>query len=762
MTGTGERDTVAVVPEGWTPSAGPDPVLRVAKGLVGTPRRRLDGPSKVRGEARFAAEHVVEGMVYAALRFSTVARGRITSLETGAAEAAPGVVLVMTHRNAPRLRAARPIFTAPRAFGTTDLPIMQDDSVHWNGEPIAVVLAETREQADHAASLVEVAYESSAPRVFEEAKAHARRPDHVFFQRVDVTIGDAEAALARASCSVDQVYRTPFHNHNAIEPHAVTVAWSGEDLVVHDASQSVSGHAWTIADALGIDERRVRVISAHVGGAFGGKTVGSHHVLAAAASWLSGRPVRLTLSREGVYRLVGGRTNSEQRVAIAADEQGRFTAIIHTGLSSITPWNHVVEPFTFPARHVYATATLKTDQAVVDTDVVANTFMRAPGEAVGTFALESAIDELAVKLGVDPVELRLRNEPGTDPASGKPFSSRHLVEAWRAGAERFGWTSPPAPRTRRDGEWLIGVGCAAATYPHQRFPGGAARIELDVTGHVTVALAGNDMGMGTTTTQSIITAERLGLPLAKVSISYGDSALPGSFQAGASAQTVSLAGAVVAAHRALVERLLSLVTEDSPLAGLTADEVGSADEGLCALADRDRWESYSEILRRAGRAELTVVADAAASDELQAFSMHSFGAVFCEVRVNSVTGETRVSRVVGSYDCGRIINPATAASQLRGGIVMGLGLALMEETCFDPRNARIVNANLADHHVPVHLDVPEIDVLWTDVPDPHAPVGARGVGEIGITGVGAAIANAVHNATGRRVRDLPITLDKLL
>lgn len=759
MTG---RPAVAVVPDGWTPGAGPDPVLRVDGGLIGAPAMRLDGPSKVRGEARYAAEFVMDGMVYAALRYSTIARGRITTLRTAAAEAAAGVVLVMTHRNAPPMKPVRPMFTAPLAFGGTDLPVMQDDTIHWNGEPIAVVLAGTQEQADHAASLIEVGYASSAPRTFGEAAAHARRPDHLFFQTVEVAVGDAEAALAAAPHAVDHVYRTPHHSHNPIELHAVTVGWVGEDLVVHDASQSVTGHAWTIAHSLGIDEHRVHLTSPHVGGGFGSKTAWSHHVLAAAASRLAGRPVRATLSRAGVYRIVGGRTRTEQRVAIGADGDGRFTALIHTGVSAMTPWNHVAEPFTFPARHMYATPALHTDQRVADMDMIANSFMRAPGEAVGTFALESAIDELAMQLDLDPIELRLRNEPRTDPASGKPFSSRHLVEAWRAGAERFGWTRPPAPRTRRDGEWLIGTGCAGATYPHQRFPGGAAHITLDGKGHATVVLAANDMGMGTTTAQTIVTAERLGLPMHRVTIAYGDSSFPGAFQAGASAQTAGLAGAVIAAHRALVEQLLTLVAVDSPLAGLTTDEVGSADQGLCALADRNRSESYAHILRQAGRAEVTVVADAAERDELQAYSMHSFGAVFCEVRVSAVTGETRVDRVVGSYDCGRIINPTTAASQLRGGIIMGIGLGLMEETLFDARTARIVNASLADYHVPVHLDVPEIDVLWTDIPDPHAPVGARGVGEIGITGVGAALANAVFSATGRRVRDLPITLDKLL
>ncbi len=756
------HSAVPIAPEGWTPEAGPDPVLRAKHGLIGAQVSRLDGALKVRGEARFAAEYVMPGMVYAALRYSTVARGAITTLDTSGAEAAAGVVLVMTHRNAPRM-APPPLFlTAPKAAGGSDLPVMQDDSIHWNGEPVALVLAETQEQADHAASLIEVAYESSMPRTFKESREHPRTPDSLVGQPVEVLVGDAEAALADAPHSIDLTYRTPRHNHNAIEPHAVTLAWDGDELIVHDASQGVTLHAWTFAQVFGIDESQVHLTSPYVGGGFGGKTLWSHHLLGAAASKLAGRPVRVTLSREGVYRLVGGRTNTEQRVAIGTDDDGRFTALVHTGLSAMTAHNAMAEQFTFPARHMYATETLKTDQQVVDMDMLANSFMRAPGESVGTFALESAIDELAVELGLDPIELRIRNEPQTDPSSGLPFSARHLVDAWRAGAEAFGWERRTAPATRQEGEWLIGTGCAGATYPYARFPGGGARITLDKTGHATVQVPANDMGMGTSTTQTIVTAERLGLPLERVTVAHGDSSFPGSFLAGGSSQTASIIGAVIAAQTALVGQLLALAGDDSTLAGLTADEVGGRDEGLCELADPTRWESYSQILERAGRDTLTVVASAADPEEMQSHSMHSFGAVFCEIRVNTVTGETRVERMLGSYDCGRIINPKTAASQFRGGIIMGIGLALMEDTEFDERSGRIMNPSLAEYHVPVHSDVPQIEVMWTDIPDPHAPAGARGIGEIGITGVAAAIANAIYNATGRRVRDLPITLDKLL
>ena len=756
------RPAVATVPEGWTPTSGPDPLVRAKHGLIGAQVSRLDGPLKVRGEARFAAEYAMEGMVYAALRYSTVARGRITTLDTGAAEAAAGVVLVMTYRNAPRMQPPPMFLTGPKAAGGADLPVMQDPSIHWNGEPVALVLAETQEQADHAVSLIEVAYESSPPRTFEEARAHPRTPASLVGQAVEVLVGDAEAALIDAPHTVDLTYRTPRHNHNAIEPHAVTLAWDGDELIVHDASQGVKGHAWTFAQVFGIDEEQVHLTSPYVGGGFGGKTLWSHHLLGAAASKLAGRPVRVTLSREGVYRLVGGRTNTEQRVAIGADDDGRFKALIHTGISAMTPYNALAEQFTFPARHMYATETLKTDQQVVDMDMLANSFMRAPGESVGTFALESAIDELAIELGLDPIELRIRNEPDKDPSTGLPYSSRHIVDAWRAGAERFGWEVRARPGIRREGEWLIGTGCAMGTYPYHRFPGGAARITLDKTGHVTIDVPANDMGMGTSTTQTIVSADRLGLPLERVTVAYGDSSFPGNLLAGGSSQTASIIGAVIAAQRALVEELLALASDESPLAGLTADEIGGRDEGLCELADPSRWESYTEIMRRAGRDEVTVVASASDPEEMQAYSMHSFGAIFCQVRVNTTTGETRVDRVLGSYDCGRVINAKTAASQFRGGIIMGLGLALMEDTNFDERAGRVMNPSLAEYHVPVHLDVPNIELMWTDIPDPYAPAGARGIGEIGITGVAAAVANAVYDATGRRVRDLPITLDKLL
>ena len=703
-------------------------------------------------------------MVYAALAYSTVPKGRITALDTSAAQAAPGVVLVMTHENAPRLEPTPLFMSADKAAGGSDLPVMQDDRVRWNGQPIAVVLAGTQEQANHARSLIHAIYETEpATTRFDEAKAHARQPPPFQGEPLELKIGDAEAALAVAPFKVDSTYSTPRHNHNPIELHAVTLAWTGDELAIHDASQAVVQTAWSLAQVFGIKEEQVHVTSPYVGGGFGSKTLWDHHVLAAAAAKLAGRPVRLVLSREGVYRVVGGRTNTEQRVAIGARADGRFDALIHTGTVAMTPHNNLPEPFILPARCVYAAGSFKLDVQVADMDMLANTFMRAPGEAVGTFALECAVDELAVEIGMDPIALRLRNEPEKDPTTGTPFSSRHLVEAYRAGAERFGWEKRPAkPRARREGEWLVGTGVATATYPYYRMPGGAARITLTREGHAMVEVPAHEMGMGTSTAQTQVCAERLGLPMERVRFAYGDSSFPGMLLAGGSSQTASVGAAVIAAQQALVAELLTLASKDSPLAGLKPAEVMVHDGGLCKLDEPGRRESYAVLLSRAGRDEVTVEAGAPPPLETMHWSMHSFGAMFCEVRVNAVTGETRVSRFLGSFDCGRILNAKTAASQFRGGIIMGLGMALMEETQFDERNGRIMNPSLAEYHVPVHMDVPEIDVIWTDIPDPHAPMGAHGIGEIGITGVGVAVANAVYHATGRRIRDLPITLDKLL
>ncbi|OAN62314.1 xanthine dehydrogenase family protein molybdopterin-binding subunit [Sphingomonas sp. TDK1] len=757
---------VPLAPDSWIPGGVPDPLIARKHGAIGKPVSRLDGALKVTGTAAFAAEHRFDGMVYAALAYATIARGRIAAIDSAAAELAQGVVLVMTHRNAPRMATPPAFGASPTGVGPSDLAVMQDDRVHWNGQPIACVLAETQEQADHAATLLQITYEvEESITSLADAKANGIEQGLFMGNPLLNAVGDAESAFAAAPHKVDQVYCTARHNHNAIEPHAATMAWNGDTLTIHDASQMVTQQAQTLADVFGLETEQVRLTSPYVGGGFGGKGLWDHQIIGAAAARLSGRPVRIALSRAGVYRVVGGRSLTEQRVAIGARADGRFDALIHTGLSVMTPHNNMPEPFILGSQAAYAVPNLLFKVEVTRMHMLANTFMRAPGEAVGTFALESAVDELAVQLGIDPVELRLRNEPEKDPVNGRAFSSRHIAEAWRSGAERFGWADRPAVGTRQEGEWRIGLGCATGTYPYYRMPGAEARITLSRDGdgvRAKVEVAAAEMGMGTATTTALVAAERLGLAIEQIEVVYGDSAIPGAIMAGGSQQTAAIGAAVIAAHGELVGELLKLAGNDSPLAGLSPQEVGCEGGGLAALADPTRHERYASILARSQRDGITVTKAGSMPLETMHWSMHSHSALFCEVAVNIVTGETRVRRFLGSFDCGRILNPKTAASQFRGGIIMGLGMALMEETQFDERNGRIMNPSLAEYHMPVHLDVPDIDVIWTDIPDPHTPMGAHGVGEIGITGVAAAVANAIYNATGKRIRDLPITLDKLL
>lgn len=495
---------VALAPDSWIPGGRPDPLIRQQHGQVGKPASRLDGPMKVAGKARFAAEFPIDGMTYAALAYSTVPKGRIIEIDSAAAEAAPGVVLVMTHENAPRLHTPPLFLTHQKAAGGDDLPVMQDDRIHWNGQPVAVVLAETQEQADHAKTLIRVRYEAEAALTsFEAARAEGTATSQFLGQPLHNVVGDAEKAFAAASHRIEATYTTPRHNHNPIELHAVTLAWQDGVLRVHDAQQLVAHAAYTLSRVFGIDEEQVVVTSPYVGGGFGSKTVWQHQILAAAAAKLAGRPVRCVLSREGVFRTVGGRSLTEQHVALGAEADGRLTALIHKGVTAKTPHNAMPEPFILPTRSAYAAENILLDVQQVELDMLGNTFMRAPGEAVGTFALECAMDELAEALGIDPVELRIRNEPEKDPVSGLPFSSRNIVQAYRAGAERFGWSRrSPRPGMKRDGEWLVGMGCATATYPYYRMPGGAARITLTRHGQATVDVAVHEMGMGTATAQT--------------------------------------------------------------------------------------------------------------------------------------------------------------------------------------------------------------------------------------------------------------------
>ncbi|HEX4704293.1 MAG TPA: xanthine dehydrogenase family protein molybdopterin-binding subunit [Pseudonocardiaceae bacterium] len=723
--------------------------------VIGTPVDRVDGGAKTTGAARFSAEYAYPGLTHAALVHATIARGRITALHTAEASAVPGVVAVLTHLNAPPLNP--PPELSPVDFNSmftgTFVTCLGSGEVHWDGQPIAVVVAETSTVAREAAALVRAEYAIAESTVdFVAAVPDAQpQPDNPMMPS-QANMGDAEAALAAAPVSVDLRFTTPQHQHNAIEPHATTAVWDGDRLTVHDGTQSIDWFRTHLAVSFGIPRANVRVLAPFVGGAFGGKgSIWPGTILAALAARATGRPVRLALTREGVYRTVGGRTPSIQRVALGATRDGKLTALVHTSISRTGRVGGLPEQITEQTRHMYAAENILLGQYLVQLDLLSNAFMRAPGEAIGTFALESAIDQLAHELDMDPIDLRMRNEPDANPLDGRPFAHRMQRDVYARGAARFGWHErTPRPGSMRDGRWLVGMGVASAYHPSWQFPANVT-VRLSADGTALVRCGFQEMGMGAATAQAQIAADALGVPIDAVRVEYGDSALPTAPGANVSIQTASIAGAVLEA-------------------------VEDLKQSLRAMVERTGGDSIADIIGRAGvpYIEAAVGSDTEAGraawyERFGALMMRDMqrvraatGAHFCEVRVDRETGEVRVSRWVGVFDVGTVVNPKTATSQVRGGIVMGIGMALSEQTLVDPRTGRIMNPSLAEYHVPVHADIPPIDVSFLDEPDPTMPLGIRGAGEVGITGVAAAVANAVHNATGKRVRDLPITLDKLL
>jgi xanthine dehydrogenase YagR molybdenum-binding subunit len=766
--------------ERTTPAPDPGPA-------VGRPVDRVDGTVKTSGQARYSAEYPYPDLAHAALVHADVARARITGIDTADAEAVEGVLAVLTHENSPVMAPApkfTPLDLSTMASGTR-VDYLGTDEVHWNGQPVAVVVAETLHAAQAAARLVRVRY-ARLPAVtdFAAAQADATPIKGSMLETGEVKKGDAEAALAAAAVTVDARYTTPAQNHNAIEPHASTAVWDGDRLTVHDASQGVDFTRRHLAARFKIPVTDVRVIATYVGGGFGGKgSVWAGTVLTALAARATGRPVRLALTREAVYRTVGGRTPTAQRVALGADRDGRLAALLHSGVSAVGRMGGGSEPVGSQSQHLYATPALLVRHSTTAMDLLPNTFMRAPGEAVGSFALESAVDELAVALDMDPVALRTRNEPQRSPGDGKRFSRQNLAEVYARGAARFGWGDrSPRPRSMRDGRWLVGHGTATAFHmPIQLQADVSVRVNAD--GTVLVRTSLHEIGVGAATAQAQITADALGVAVEAVTVEHGDTEQPTAPMAGGSGQTASVAAAVLQACDRLKREALDLARKapGSPLHGRKPSELRATGGGLFRAdlppGAEAAGETYAAILARAGRPHLEVrtgsdgrLRQVAGQARFMARFLNdrrrwvraATGAHFCEVRVDPETGEVRVSRWVGVFDVGRVVNPKTVASQLRGGIVMGIGAALTEETLVDPRTGRIMNAGLGDYHVPVHADVPDIDVSWLDEPDPTAPLGILGVGEVGIVGAAAAVANAVHHATGVRVRDLPLTLDRLL
>ncbi|MEI9938772.1 MAG: xanthine dehydrogenase family protein molybdopterin-binding subunit [Pseudomonadota bacterium] len=731
---------------------------------VGRAIERVDGPLKVTGKAQYAAEIPVANLTHALIVTSAVGRGQLIGVDIGRAEKVPGVLRVITAETAPRLPGAK----AKSDANDRLLQLLQEDEIHYADQPIALVVASTLESAQEAAALVSARYASTAPSVVLSTTS----PDSYAPQKAgpagpaDSKRGDFAAALDGAAARIDQTYTTPVQNHNPMEPHALTVVWQGQDHVtLYDTSQGIFGVKKKIAALFGIPAENVRVISRYVGGGFGCKgSPWSHVGLAALAARVVKRPVKLALTRQQMFSLVGHRPPTIQHLVLAADRTGKLTAIQHESWSETSRFDEFVEPAAVQTRMLYACPNVTTSHRLVRLDVPTPTFMRAPGESTGTFALESAMDELAALLKLDPIELRLRNYAERDEGEDKPWSSKSLRECYQRGAAQFGWSKRRAePRSQRDGHYLVGYGMASATYP-ARQSGSSAIARLRRDGSVLVQAGSQDIGTGTYTIMAQIAADALGLPLERVSFELGDTALPETPVSGGSQTASSTGSAVKLAALALRDKLLAVAIADpkSPLHGLQTTGLSSLG-GELSSGDGAKKDSFVALVERSGQPEISAQASTKEKEERKKFSLHSFGAQFVEVRVDEDTGEVRVARALGAFAAGKILNPKTARSQFLGGMVWGIGFALQEHTVRDPRTGRVATRDLADYHVPVHADVPALEVISIPEDDPHVnEIGAKGIGEIGITGITAAIANAVFNATGKRVRDLPITLDKLI
>ncbi|WP_394681100.1 xanthine dehydrogenase family protein molybdopterin-binding subunit [uncultured Comamonas sp.] len=724
---------------------------------LGKGTTRVDGVAKVTGKAKYTAEFQVPHAAYGFVVLSTVAKGRITDIDTREAEQAAGVVRVFTHLNAGRLGKAPAADAEPQWTWP-----LQSDRVFFNGQPIALVVAESYEQARHAARLVKASYQSEAHTTALEAVLDKAKPSS------DNTPprGDPDKALQAAAVKVDAEYHIPINHHNPIEPHAAIALWEGDKLTVFDKTQEVYGVQKHLAEGLGVPAENIRVVSPFVGGAFGSSLKPNYYPsLTAMAARELKRPVKLVLTRAQMFTAHGYRPQTIQKVRLGADAHGKLQAMVQEAFHNTSSFETFSDNTTGFLKQVYACENLNMPLKVAATDLATPTWMRAPGAVSGMFALESAMDELAYALKMDPMELRLVNYAEVDPESGKPFSSKALRECYRLGAEKFGWKNrKPEPRSMRDGKLLVGWGMASSVWGAMQMPA-SAKITFRPDGTATVSSATSDIGPGTYTVMTMIAAEFLGLQLDQVSFELGDTRQPKAPAQGGSWTTSSVGSAVRGAALAITAKLLALAQRDahSPLQGASADDVEMLDGRLQRKSDTARGVDIAGLMRSTGTDEITEVYQSTPSPERDKYASLAHGAQFVEVKVDPDLGTVQVTRVIEITACGKILNPLASHSQEIGGVVWGIGMALEEGTEVDHRTGRFMNANLQHYHVPVNADIHAIETVFVEEDDTIVnPLGVKGMGELGMVGIPAAIANAVYHATGKRIRSLPITPDKLL
>ncbi|WP_250437172.1 xanthine dehydrogenase family protein molybdopterin-binding subunit [Caballeronia sp. ATUFL_F2_KS9A] len=730
--------------------------------FIGRPQSRIDGPLKVCGRATYTTDVDLPGMLHAVPVGSTIASGRITSLEFAAAQAMPGVKLILHRGNIGRFYrvAGNSIDTG---YVDENRPPFEDDIIRYYGQYVALVVAETFEAASAAAAAVKVSYDKTPHDVSAKLDAGDKLDTHS--ER-----GDPDKAFDDAPVKIDETYVTPVETHNPIELHATIAHWNGESYTFYETSQAVANHQGTLMQMMGLPKEKVRVISRYLGSGFGGKLwMWPHSLLAAAATRQLERPVKLVLSRKMMFQNVGHRPTTQQRVRLAATQDGKLVSLRHDFVNHAAIADDYTEDCGEATPSMYSTPNLRVTGGTVKRNVGSPTSMRGPGAVPGLFALESAMDELAIALKMDPVELRLRNEPEVDESSGLPFSSRHFVECLKTGAEKFGWSkrTPDVGSMKRDG-LTLGWGVGACSWPGLRFSADAT-VDLRADGTARVACGTQDIGTGTYTILAQIVAEHTGIPLDKIEVGLGDTALPLGPVSGGSAATASVIPAVSDAVREAIKTLLARAAkiEGSPFAGAKADELAMSNGHV--HRKNEAPESGVPFARILDAAKLHAASGSGSAkggfdDPLKKdWSIHSYGAHFAEVTWEPATARLRVSRVVTVIDAGKILNPRAGRNQIEGAVVMGVGMALFEHTVYDERSGAPVNSSLADYVVATNADTPKMDVTFLDYPDTvFNELGARGIAEIGLAGIAAAITGAVYHATGVRVRKLPVMIEDLL